>query len=79
MKCNFAFFISGNSLPRPLQGAAVVEHEASILILGGNGDSDKIYKYNKYGRQWVEVPAILSEGKFRVTAIKVQSSFFKSC
>ena len=82
MKCNFASFISGNSLPHPLEGAAVIEHEDSFMILGGNGnggDSDKIYKYNKDGGQWVEVPAVLSEGKHHLTAIKVKSSIFNPC
>ena len=82
MKCNFASFISGISLPHRLEGAAVIEHEDSFMILGGNdGVSTRktIYKYNKDGGQWVEVPTTLSEEKQYLTAIKVKSSIFNPC
>ena len=61
----------------------MVEYEDSFNIIGGStgsfGNSDKIYNYNKAGGQWVELPTTLSEGKRVLTAIKVKSSFFRSC
>ena len=78
--------ISGNSLPHQLHSGAVVEHEDSFMILGGEGKIngfnqyfDKIYKYAADGGHWVEVPTRLSEGKYSLIAITVKSSFFKSC
>ena len=84
MLCNFPSFISGNSLPYPVEAAAVIGHEDSLMILGGFKGSgydynNKIYKYNNDGGQWVEVPTTLSEGKGWLTGIKVKPSFLQSC
>ena len=70
--------------------AAVVEKEDSFMFFGGSGMihssntrfySDKIYQWNNNdnGGQWLELPFSLSEEKYRVTAIKVKPSIFKSC
>ena len=68
--------------------AAVIEHEDTFMVIGGSTvdddgiqvGSDKIYKYSKDdGGQWVEVPSTLSETKYHIAAIKVKSSFSKSC
>ena len=72
---------SGNRLPHALYEAATVEHRDSFIILGGKlgPASDKIYKYDKDGSQFVEVLTTLSEEKPYLTAIKVKPSIFNSC
>ena len=72
------FSFSGNSLPHALHSAATVEHMDSFIFLGGAA-SDKIYKYDKDGSQFVEVLTTLSEGKELLIAIKVTPSIFNSC
>ena len=62
----------------------MVEHEESLVILGGytgSAYSDKIYKWadKEDGGQWIELPSTLSEGRYQMTAIKVKPSSFKSC
>ena len=89
---NLAIFVStipGNSLPTKLIGAAVVEHEKSFLIIGGrynDGEhiysrtySDKIYKYEVQGGQWLELSTTLSEGKGWLPTIKVKPSLIGTC
>ena len=75
--------VSGTSLPHILSAAAVVEYDNTFNIIGGYSGigiySDKILKYDPDGRQWMEVPATLSEGKGVWTAIKVKASFLKTC
>ena len=76
------FFISGNSMPQKLIDAATVQIEDSFMIYGGfNGSSivDKIYKYNKDGGQWEEMPTTMSEPKEGMTAIKIRPSIFNKC
>ena len=59
----------------------MVEQGKSFNIIGGYTGkrrtySDKIYKYDTSGGQWVKLPTTLSEVKTSVTAIRVKSSFF---
>ena len=83
MSAHIKSHISGKTLPHQLWGAAVIEHEDTFIIIGGEIRSglhtNKTYKYVKDGGQWVEMPTTLSEGKALVTAVQVKSSFFKSC
>ena len=74
--------ISGTSLPINHIDAAVVEHEDSFVIIGGrtgNGDTDKIYRYNASSGGWTEVQSTLSEARYILTAMKVKASAFDSC
>ena len=72
---------SGNTLPLGLSAAAMVEHEDSFILVGGqaNGMSDKIYKYDKDGSQFVEVLTTLIEKMQAPVAMKVKPSIFNSC
>ena len=84
MKPN-SFFSSGNSLPYALSSATTLAYEESFIILGGardanlGGASDKILKYDKDGIQMIDVVTSLSEGKYKLSAIKVNPSIFSSC
>ena len=74
--------ISGTSLPINHIDAAVVEHEDSFVIIGGQSGwdlSDKIYRYNATSGDWTELQTTLSEEKRSVTAMKVKASAFDSC
>ena len=72
--------------------AAVVDHDNSFLIIGGVYDdgtlnayggpwkySDKIYKYEVEGGEWLELPTTLSEGKSIFTAMKIKPSLIGTC
>ena len=79
---HLAIVISGISLPFELGEAAVIEHEDSFVIIGGNSGnpfSDKIYRYNATSGDWTELQTTLSEEKRSVTAMKVKASAFDSC
>ena len=69
---------SGNSLPNAMHSATTLAYEDSFIILGG-GRSDKILKYEKNGGQVAEVLTTLSEGKDKLSAIKVNPTIFNSC
>ena len=66
-----------------------MEHGNTFNIIGGSiqgsetnwefGESDKIMKYDPNGGQWIELQTLMSEAKNILTAIRVKSTFFKSC
>ena len=80
-----SFLFSGNSLPYALSTATTLAHEDTFIILGGQrdanlgGESDKILKYDKNGSQVADVLTSLSEGKVKLSAIKVNPYIFNSC
>ena len=78
---NFTLNFSGTSLPRKLWWAAVVDHGDSFNIIGGYWiyHRDQILKYDTDEGQWIELQTTMSEEKRLLTAIKVKSTFFKSC
>ena len=76
---HLAIVISGISLPFELGEAAVIEHEDSFVIIGGNPLSDKIYRYNATSGVWTELQTTLSEKKHSMTLMKVKSTEFDSC
>ena len=74
-------YFSGNPLPEPINGAAVVEHGDSFLIIGGKVNiafSNKLLKYTAEG-EWVEMSGRLSEGKSSAVAMTISSDKLKLC
>ena len=84
-----ASFISGTSIPQILSGAAVVEQGDSFVTIGGwtkasaisniKTPVDKIYRYDATSGGWTELQTTISQGKWHLTAMKVESSTFDSC